>query len=67
MAFSGVRGGWTRRIEGLADWGALLRYLFLGKAKGGMGRRGKRRESACDCERRLISVRVEMLEKFPGE
>ena len=53
-------------------------YVFFGKSErvweekmgwDGNGRDGKRKrwESVCDCERRLISVCVEMLEKTSRE
>lgn len=80
--FGGVEEKDEIGLDRLKDWqfgGYYMGfYVFLGKANGpgrkrwdGMGTeemgKEKERESVCDCERRLISVCVEMLEKIRGE
>ena len=60
----GVGAGW---IERLAAW--VYMGLFFGKKRmgvEGMGGGGEKKEKkgVCDCERRLISVCVDMLEKI---
>lgn len=66
---------WKRGMNGLdrlKDWqaGALCRAIYkFGKSERGMGRDGMGRggTGVSDCERRLISVCVEMLETIQIE